>query len=285
MKPDATVRIFLLFGLAVTTIFIVVPAIQAIVLSFQSVNSFVAPGKWTGLANYQRILASPEFWRDLWTGTCYALSTVALQVVLGIGSALILHAPIKGQALFRAVAILPYILPTVVVAISFQWMLDGNVGIVTHWLKAIGIHGFVWSDSSLAAFATVVGVSVWMWTPFVTICVLAALQTIPEELYAAARVDGAGPLQSFRYVTFPGIRDVLLVVILLRGIWMFNKFDVIWLMTQGGPLGGTEHLPVLSYHMAFRLYDIGGGAAVATLSLLLLTVALGVFFRRFPVET
>jgi multiple sugar transport system permease protein len=285
VKPDATVRIFLLFGLAVTTIFIVVPAIQAIVLSFQSVNSFVAPGKWTGLANYQRVLASPEFWRDLGTGTCYALSTVALQVALGIGSALILHTPIRGQALFRAIAILPYILPTVVVAIIFQWMLDGNVGIVTHWLKSIGANGFVWSDSTLSAFATVVGVSVWMWTPFVTICVLAALQTIPEELYAAARVDGAGPLQSFRHVTFPGIREVLIVVILLRGIWMFNKFDVIWLMTQGGPLGGTEHLPVLSYHMAFRLYDIGGGAAVATLSLLLLTVALAVFFRRFPIET
>src|SRR6202035_5629560 len=108
-----------------------------------------------------------EFWRDLWTGTCYAVITVVLQVVLGIGSALILHAPIRGQALFRAIAVLPYILPTVVVAISFQWMLDGNVGIVTHWLKALGIHNFVWSDSSLAAFVTVIGVSVWMWTPFV----------------------------------------------------------------------------------------------------------------------
>jgi multiple sugar transport system permease protein len=276
---------FLLFGIAVTLLLIIVPAVQAIVLSFQSVNSFVAAGKWVGLANYQRILGMPEFWRDLWTGTCYAVSTVAFQVVLGIGSALILHAPIRGQALFRAIAVLPYILPTVVVAISFQWMLDGNVGIVTHWLKALGVDNFVWSDSSLAAFTTVVGVSVWMWTPFVNICVLAALQTIPEELYAAARVDGAGPLQSFRHVTLPGIRDVLVVVVPLRGIWMFNKFDVIWLMTQGGPLGGTEHLPVLSYHMAFRLYDIGGGAAVATLSLLLLTVALIVFFRRFPIET
>lgn len=276
---------FLLFGMAVTAVLIILPAAEAIYLSFQSLNSFVATGKWVGLANYQRILTTPEFWRDLWTGISYALITVTLQVVIGIGSALILHAPIKGQALFRSIAILPYILPTVVVAISFQWMLDGNVGIVTHWLKAIGVNGFVWSDSSFAAFATVIGVSVWMWTPFVTICVLAGLQTIPEELYAAARVDGAGAFQSFRHVTLPGIRDILVVVVLLRGIWMFNKFDVIWLMTQGGPLGGTEHLPVLSYHMAFRLYDIGGGAAVATLSLILLTVALVVFFRRFPIET
>ncbi|MFB9262727.1 carbohydrate ABC transporter permease [Bradyrhizobium erythrophlei] len=284
MKPDATVRVFLLLGLAVTAVFIVLPAAQAILLSFQSINSFVAAGKWIGFANYRRILAVPEFWRDLWTGTLYATVSVALQVVLGIASALVLHAPIRGQSLFRAIAILPYILPTVVVAISFQWMLDGNVGIVTHWLKALGITGFVWSDSSSAAFATVVAISVWMWTPFVTICVLAALQTIPDDLYAAARVDGAGPLQRFRYVTLPAIRDVLVVVVLLRAIWMFNKFDVIWLMTQGGPLGATEHLPVLSYHMAFRLYDIGGGAAVATVSLLLLTLALGAFFRRFPIE-
>jgi multiple sugar transport system permease protein len=284
VKPDTTVRIFLLFGLFVTAVFIIFPALQAILLSFQSVNSFVAPGKWVGLANYQKVLASPEFWRDLWTGTLYAIASVTLQVIVGIASALILHAPIRGQALFRAIAILPYILPTVVVAICFQWMLDGNVGIVTYWLKAIGIHGFVWSDSGFAAFVTVVLISVWMWTPFVTICVLAALQTIPEDLYAAARVDGAGALQRFRYVTLPAIRDVLVVVVLLRAIWMFNKFDVIWLMTQGGPLGATEHLPVLSYHMAFRLYDIGGGAAVSTISLLLLSVALTIYFRRFPIE-
>jgi multiple sugar transport system permease protein len=285
VKPDLTIRVFLLLGLAVTAIFIVVPAAEAILLSFQSVNSFLGTGKWIGLANYRHILSLPEFWRDLSTGTFYAVATVALQVIFGIGSALILHAPIRGQAVFRAIAILPYILPTVVVAISFQWMLDGNVGIVTHWLRTLVINDFVWSDSSVASLATVIGISVWMWTPFVTICVLAALQTIPDDLYAAAHVDGAGPLQRFRYVTLPGIRDVLVVVVLLRGIWMFNKFDVIWLMTQGGPLGGTEHLPVLSYQMAFRLYDIGGGAAVATMSLLLLTLALVVFFHRFPIET
>jgi multiple sugar transport system permease protein len=213
------------------------------------------------------------------------VTTVALQVVLGIGSALILQAPIRGQVIFRAISILPYILPTVVIAISFQWMLDGNVGIVTHWLMDLGFKRFVWSDSGEAALATVIAVSVWMWTPFVTICVLAALQTIPEDLYAAARMDGAGPWQRFRYVTLPGIRDVLVVVVLLRAVWMFNKFDVIWLMTQGGPLGSTEHLPVLSYHLAFRLYDIGGGAAVATLSLALLSITLIVFFRLFPIET
>lgn len=285
MSSKATIYSFLLLGLAVTALLIVAPVVYAVSLSFYQMDSFVGTPRWVGLDNYARMLSQWVFWRALINGFIYSLGTIVFQVVLGIGFALVLNQVFPGRNIVRGLSILPYLLPTVVVVLTFKWMVDGSIGVLTTMMSALGLPTVQWFESPGAAMASVILVSVWMWTPFVTICVLAALQTIPDELYAAARVDGAGPLQSFRHVTFPGIRDVLVVVVLLRGIWMFNKFDVIWLMTQGGPLGGTEHLPVLSYHMAFHLYDIGGGAAVATLSLLLLTVALIIFFRRFPIET
>jgi multiple sugar transport system permease protein len=131
---------------------------------------------------------------------------------------------------------------------------------------------------------SVVLASVWLWTPFVTICVLAGLQTIPPALYEAARVDGAGPMARFVHVTLPQLKPVLTVVVLLRAVWMFNKFDIIWLLTRGGPLGATEHLPILAYRKAFSLFDVGGGAAVATVSFLILMTVVTIYIRLFPLE-
>jgi len=125
---------------------------------------------------------------------------------------------------------------------------------------------------------------VWIWTPFVVTCVLAGLQSIPSQLYEAARVDGAGVLKQFWHITLPGLRSVLIVVILLRGIWMFNKFDVIWLLTKGGPLNETETLPTLAYRKAFLEFDLGGGAAVATVSFLMLACIILIYLRFFPID-
>jgi multiple sugar transport system permease protein len=118
----------------------------------------------------------------------------------------------------------------------------------------------------------------------VTICVLAGLQTIPPALYEAAKVDGAGPVARFLHVTLPQLKPVLTVVVLLRAVWMFNKFDIIWLLTRGGPLGATEHLPILAYKRAFSLFDVGGGAAVATVSFLVLMTVVTIYIRLFPLE-
>jgi multiple sugar transport system permease protein len=143
---------------------------------------------------------------------------------------------------------------------------------------------FDWGGDATNAKATIVLVSVWIWTPFVVTCVLAGLQSIPSQLYEAARVDGAGVLKQFWHITLPGLRSVLIVVILLRGIWMFNKFDVIWLLTKGGPLNETETLPTLAYRKAFLEFDLGGGAAVATVSFLMLACIILIYLRFFPID-
>ena len=275
---------FLFVGALATLILIVGPALYAISLSFYEQQSLTADPIWVGLNNYATVLGSAEFWNALGNGFFYAGVAILLQVVLGIGFALLLHQSFRGRTLLRGVAFLPYLLPTVVAVLTFKWMIDGSLGIVTILVDDLGLPPIYWFETESAAMMSVILVSVWLWTPFVTTTFLAGLQTVPVQLYEAARVDGAGPIRRFVHVTLPMLRPILTVIILLRGVWMFNKFDIIWLTTGGGPLGATEHLPVLAYRQAFTLFDIGNGAATATLSFLVLMVIVTLYFWLFPMD-
>lgn len=285
MSGKSTLYAFLGVGLLTTLLFVIVPVTFSISLSFYKMESFVGVPEWAGLGNYISVLSDADFWHALLSGTIYAVLSIVLQLILGVGLALIIHQSFPGKSLVRGISILPYLLPTVIVVLTFKWMVDGSVGIVTELLKTFGLPEVRWFETPAAAMMSNVLVSVWMWTPFVTTCFLAGLQTVPESLYEAARVDGTNAFQRFIHVTVPVLKPVLTVVVLLRGIWMFNKFDVIWLMTKGGPLGSTENLAVMSYRRAFTQFDIGEGAAVATISFLILSAAIYLYFRAFPLET
>lgn len=285
MNSRNTIHAFLGAGMLVTLVLVIAPVLYAVSLSFYQSSSFVDTPTWVGFGNYVRVLSEPEFWRALWNGTVYAIGTIVFQVVLGIGLALILNQAFPGRALVRGLSILPYLLPTVVVILTFKWMVDGSIGIVTRTIEALGLPAVNWFETPVAAMASVILVSVWMWTPFVTTCFLAGLQTIPGSVYEAARVDGTSATQRFFHITLPMLKPVLTVVVLLRGIWMFNKFDVIWLLTRGGPVGSTENLAVLSYTRAFNEFDIGAGAAIATISFAILSAVVFVYFRLFPLDT
>lgn len=281
---DKIVLTVFLMAAGVVSVLILVPALHAIQLSFYDASSFVSTGEFVGLANYVRVLGQGEFWHALWVGIVFAGSAIILQVLLGIALALLLNRPFRGRSLARGAIVLPYLLPTVVIAVTVHWLLDGTVGLFTHWAMDLGLGRPAWFASPFSALAIVVLASVWTWTPFVTICFLAGLQTVPTSLYEAARVDGAGPWTRFWHVTVPVLKPVLTVIVLLRSIWMFNKFDIIWLLTHGGPLSATEHLPVLAYRRAFTQFDVGGGAAVATLSFLILSALIALYFWKFPIE-
>jgi len=260
------------------------PLIYAVMLSFYSARSFMSEPEWVGLSNYIKVLQDPLFWNSLTNGLTIALSSIVLQVVLGVGIAMVLNKRFVGQTIARSIAILPYFLPTVVACLVAQWILEPNYGLVKTALASFGVGMLDWSSHAFTAKGTIILVSVWLWTPFVVTCVLAGLQTIPTQLYEAARVDGAGAWTQFWHITIPGLRSVLIVVILLRGIWMFNKFDLIWLLTKGGPLNQTETLPTLAYRKSFIEYNLGGGAAVATISFLLLSGVILIYLRLFPID-
>ncbi|MFG1360553.1 carbohydrate ABC transporter permease [Xanthobacter pseudotagetidis] len=285
MSSRATIYSFLGIGLAATLLLIVAPVAYAISLSFYRMDSFVGAPQWAGLDNYARVLSDWTFWRALINGFVYSLGTIVLQVTLGIGFALVLNQVFPLRNIVRGLSILPYLLPTVVVVLTFKWMVDGSIGVLTAVIAALGLPPVSWFESPAAAMTSVILVSVWMWTPFVTTTFLAALQTVPASLYEAAKVDGTNAVQRFFHITLPMLKPILTVIVLLRAVWMFNKFDVIWLLTQGGPVGATEHLAILSYKTAFSLFDIGGGAAIATISFLILSVAVFIYFRLFPLDT
>jgi multiple sugar transport system permease protein len=284
MKKDFAIVLFLLAGLLVVAVIIGIPLLHAMHLSLYRLESFISEPSWVGLDNYARILVDRDFWSAFGNGLVIACSSIALQVVLGIGIAMILDQNFIGQSLARGVMILPYLLPTVVACLTIEWLLDGSYGLVKSLLAGAGIRMFDWSESRWSATATIVLVSVWIWTPFVVTCVLAGLQSIPRQLYEAAKVDGAGPWHRFWHVTLPGLKPVLTVVVLLRGIWMFNKFDVVWLLTKGGPVNSTETLPVLAYRKAFQAFDVGGGAAVATISFIILSLVILIYLKLFPLD-
>ena len=279
-----TVLAFLAPGFVLFVVLVGVPTGSTVLLSLYRLETLVSPPEWVGLANYVGVLGDGRFWNALLNGVVYAAASVVLQVVVGLPVALLLNMRFRGQALVRGAALVPYVIPTVVVVFIWKWMLDENIGIVNHALKILGVGAVSWFSSPGIAMFTTVVVGVWAWTPFVTITFLAALQTVNEELYEAARVDGATAWQRLRYVILPVLRPVLVIIVLLRAIWMFNKFDVIWMLTKGGPLQATEHLPVLAYQKAFGLYDVGGGAAVATINFVVLLAVVAVYFRLVRVD-
>ena len=278
--------LYSIFGVAIalTALLILYPAYHALELSFQDLDSFISKPVWIGLKNYTDVLAMPEFWAALGRGLIFSGATIALQIVLGIGFAMLLDAAIPAKPLVRGLAVLPYLLPTIIVALTFQWMLDSTVGVFTQGVRLFGYSYIPWGESAGAAMTVVIVLSVWIWTPFVTLAFLAGLQAVPGELYEAARVDGATAWQRFWHITLPQLRPVLTVVLLLRAIWMFNKFDIIWLTTRGGPLQGTEHLPILAYRKTFELYQVGQGAAVSAISFLILSAFILVYFYFFPLD-
>lgn len=283
-NSDRILLVAFIASVAVTLVLILVPVLHAIQLSFYRSESFVSERTWVGLGNYLRMLSESGFWRAFGIGVTFSVVTIVLQVTLGIACALLLDQPFFGRPVIRGLAVLPYLLPTVVVAVAFQWLLDGSLGLFTVWAERLGFGRPAWFEDPTMAMLVVVAASVWTWTPFVTISFLAALQTIPKSLYEAARVDGAGPWKRFWHVTIPMLVPMLMVIVLLRSIWMFNKFDIIWLMTKGGPLSATEHLPVMAYRKAFLQYDVGGGAAVATLSFAVLSILIIVYFYFYPLD-
>jgi multiple sugar transport system permease protein len=258
---------------------IVYPLFQAFLLSFHNVSTLTLEGEYVGLANYETVLARGEFWTSFGNTVVWTLGSLLGQVVLGILIALLLNTQFRGRGLARGVVLMPYMLSSVVTVMIWQWMLNDLYGIVDATLMAWGITNtpIPWLTRMPNAMVTTILIGTWKLFPFVVITILARLQTIPEQLYEAARIDGAGAWARFMDITLPQIKSVLLFILLLRGIWDFKEFDLIFLMTGGGPQIGTQTLPLLIYKEAFGQLHLGRGAAIAILMLLIMTVMFSVY--------
>lgn len=258
---------------------IVYPLFQAFLLSFADVSTLTLQGRYTGLQNYETVLARSEFWISFGNTVIWTLGSLFGQITLGILVALLLNTQFPGRSLARGVVLMPYMLSSVVTVMIWQWMLNDLYGVVDATLMSWGLTNapVPWLTRMPNAMVTTILIGTWKLFPFVVIAILARLQTIPEQLYEAARIDGAGPWARFTDITLPQIKSVLLFILLLRGIWDFKEFDLIFLMTGGGPQIGTQTLPLLIYKEAFGQLHLGRGAAIAILMLVIMTVMFFVY--------
>jgi multiple sugar transport system permease protein len=260
---------------------IVYPLVSAIYLSLFSIYTPTLKGRWVGIDNYAELLASGEFWNALWINLVWTAGTLTLQIVLGVALALLLHQNIVFRSLARSLILFPYFMSTVVAVLVWRWLFNDLYGILNHAMMWTGLLSMPldWIGRMPNAMISVILVGAWKYFPFVVISVLARLQTIPDHLYEAATMDGAGRWARFTDITLPQLREVLFIVILLRAIWDFKEFDLIYLLTGGGPVTSTMTLPLLVYKQAFALNEMGGASAVAVLMMLFMLGFMILYFR------
>ena len=265
---------------------ILYPILYNLWLSFFDKHAFMPVQAFVGLRHYRYFATDPEFWSSVYYGVVYAAVTMAFQLVLGVAAALLLNEAFRGRNLLRGVVLFPYLIPTIVAVILWKWLLNDSYGLVNHLLLVAGVvHAPVaWLGKDYIMSSLII-TSVWQFFPFVVVTYLARLQTIPPELYEAARVDGATAWRRFLHITLPATRTVLFVIILLRSIWMFTKFDTVWLMAgDGGVSRYIRTLPVYAYARSFTYLQAGMGAALAVIMFVMLIVATAVYFRVFERE-
>ncbi|WPG35742.1 sugar ABC transporter permease [Variovorax sp. EBFNA2] len=258
------------------------PLLRELMLSFTS-TSLLSPaqGEWVGLQNYADLWSDPDFHRVIWTTLLYTVACVASAIGLGLASALLLDGPFRGRGIARAAVTIPWAAPPVAVALIFIWIYNAQYGVFGHTLRFFGIESGHenWLDSMQHAMPAVLLTTIWQIFPFASVVLLAALQGVPSELREAAVMDGADRLSVFKAVVWPTIRPSVALLALFSTIWSLRRFDLIWLLTQGGPVGATNTLVIDLYRRAFVNHHLGQAAAVGMVGVVVALAVTLVYFR------
>jgi multiple sugar transport system permease protein/N,N'-diacetylchitobiose transport system permease protein len=280
--PGSLAFLLLLPSLLVVFGVVLYPLIRTIITSVHGVDSAL-PGAYpfVGAHNYSVMLHDPEFWSSLLRTVYFTFVTTALELTFGILLGLLLNQQFRGRAAVRALVIIPWAVPTVVSGAMWRWIFNGDYGALNALLTQLHLISTYhqWLASPNVALHMVMIEDIWKFTPFVALFILAGLQTIPDELHEAGMVDGAGSLRRFFSITLPLLTPVILVTAVLRTIDGFRLFDIIYVMTGGGPSNGTETTAFYTYERAFSDQSFGLGSAIA-IALTLLTVVVTIFYMR-----
>ncbi|MFB9948185.1 carbohydrate ABC transporter permease [Rhizobium puerariae] len=226
-------------------------------------------GRFIGLGNFERLFDDPAFYLSLRTTLVYAVLAVIFGVALGVISALAIDRPFKGRAIVRAILLFGWAVPNVAASLIWLWMYNDRSGVFNRITDFAGLGRFPWLTSTDMALGSILAVTVWQVAPFVMLVVLAALQSVPLEVREAARIDGADGLSTFRAVTLPHIRPAVQLASLLVCVWSIRRFDIIYLLTGGGPVGSTSTLVVKIRQTAFESHELGMASAYGAVGLVL----------------
>jgi multiple sugar transport system permease protein len=263
--------VFVLPTLVVLVVMMAFPVFRTFVFS---VSKIELPGfrvSFSGFDNFVRAFTKPDVALIVRNTVIWTVFSTLLRLLLGLGCALIMNANVKGIGVLRIIALLPWTVPLIVSSNTWRWMLQSDYGVINGMLKSMGLQQFAlnWLASSQTALPALLTASTWVGYPFSMMMLLSAMQGLSKELYEAARIDGASPWQLFRYITLPGIKPVLFVLGALELISAINSFDMIFIMTGGGPGGATEILGLFVYRLAFNNFDFGGASAVSVALIML----------------
>lgn len=235
---------------------------------------------FTGLSNYSRIAGDGAFWNSIWNTTIFTFVALFLELVLGLGIALVLNRAFRGRGIVRTIAIIPWALPTAIMALAWTWIFNDQYGVINDLLRQLGLieTGINWLGEPTLAMISVITADVWKTTSFVSILLLAGLQSIPEDLYEAHAIEGASAWQSFRQITLPLLMPQILIASLFRFAQSFGVFDLVQVMTGGGPAGATEMVSLYIYSTVRRYLDFGYGAALVVVTFLILIAVVAIAF-------
>lgn len=272
--------VFLVPAMFLVSVMMYYPMIGTALESLYS-TSFINPTpQFVGLALYSRIFASGEFGTIVWNSCVWTAFVVILQNLVGFGTALLLDQRLPTSGLMRSLVLLPWILPGVVAAILWRFMYDPQLGLINSFLIRVGIadQGVAWLAESSTAMGAAIVAAVWKGFPFSTVVYLAALQNVDREQIEASIIDGAGWFRRLFHVVIPSMREVVVINLVLTTILTFNYFDMIWVLTRGGPQNATHIFPTKIYELGFGQFRFGEAAAYGVFSILVLTVLITLYF-------
>lgn len=273
--------VFVLPALVIIFGVIVYPLLHAVRSSFYDVDlRSQSDATFVGLDNYRSVLTSEDFPLALTNSVVLTVTTVVLELVIGLGLALAMHKHFRGRGLVRSLLVLPWPLPSFIAAFAWIWLLDYNFGLINHLTDALFNQRVAWLGGESTAMVAVIAVNVWKTLPWSFVTLTAGLSLVPTELLEASRMDGAGKLQELRHVILPSMRSVIIVVVLLRTIWTFNEFEMVYLLTGGGPGRATYVLPIALFETAFVGFDLGRASAIGVIILCILAVFGSVYLRQ-----
>ncbi|MEO9899229.1 sugar ABC transporter permease [Nisaea sp.] len=283
MSRDRQIGLLLLVPLVVLVIGLTAyPILQVIQLAFQQQSLYSQEASFNGLANFEAVIGHEGFTRSVKNTFVFTFGSLALQMALGLPIAILLSKEFPMRAPIRGVMLFSYLVPYVVAAMTWKFMFSDATGILNYWVRALSLPMPASPFGSLDwSMAGVILVNSWKNFPFMVIVFLAQLQTIDQQLYEAASVDGATAWQKFCKITLPSLIPIMLVVGMLRTIWNFNNFEVVFLLTQGGPIGRTETLPLYIYRFVFGEFSLGRGAALAVIVFFVLLIMSLIYWRLY----
>ena len=281
VKHDHTPYLILVPTIVFILLLTMFPMVYSLYNSMVDVNllkPYLLP-TFVGLGNYISLMQDTRFWNSVWNTLYLTLSTVAIEFILGLGVALLLNREISGNRLTRTLILIPFMTTPVVVGLIWRFLYNYDLGIINYFLRILHLPQVLWLSDQSIALKSVIIVDVWQWTPLVALILLAGLQSLPLEPYEAAQVDGCSTWQNFRYITIPLLSPAILMVFLIRTMDAIKLYDLIYVLTEGGPGTSTETISYYLYVIGFKLFYTGRAAAGSYILLVILIIISTLYIR------